>query len=162
VNEPAVDPAGPDAAPPPAAAGRAWIACALAWLAPGVGHLYLGRRRRAVVFFVVVLAMFFLGLAAGGAATLADPRQPLTYLATADNIATGPIELVGRRKTYGRLVYHLPGDEADPVRLELLERLRSRAAGGSSEYGSTFLLVAGLMNILLILDAWDIATGRKS
>ena len=46
--------------------------------------------------------------------------------------------------------------------MELLGSLRRQVAEGASEYGSTFLLTAGLMNILLILDAWDIATGRKS
>jgi TM2 domain-containing membrane protein YozV len=162
VTGPADDQAGPTPPVPAAPSGRAWIACALAWVLPGLGHLYLGRRRRAAVFFVVVLAMFFLDLASGGAATLADPRQPLTYLATADNIATGPIEVIGRRRTYGRLVYRLPPDEADPERVELLGRLRRKVSGGGSEYGSTFLLTAGLMNILLILDAWDIATRRKS
>ena len=162
MTEPAVEQSGPAAVPSPGPAGRAWVACALAWVLPGLGHLYLGRRRRAAVFFVVVLAMFLLGLASGGAATLADPRQPLTYLATADNVATGPIEVLGRRHTYGRLVYRLPADEADPVRIELLGRLRHKVADASYEYGSTFLLTAGLMNILLILDAWDIATGRKS
>jgi hypothetical protein len=31
----------------------------------------------------------------------------------------------------------------------------------NNEYGTTFLLTAGLMNLLLILDAWDVARGRK-
>lgn len=162
MTEPAVEHADAVATPVQGPVGRAWVACGLAWVLPGLGHLYLGRRRRAAVFCVVVLAMFFLGLASGGAATLADPRQPLTYLATADNIATGPIEVLGRRHTYGRLVYRLPADEANPERIELLGRLRRKVAEASYEYGSTFLLTAGLMNILLILDAWDIATGRKS
>ncbi len=162
MTEPVVDQTVPDAAPAALPMGQAWMACGLAWLLPGLGHLYLGRRRRAVVFCMVVTAMFGLGLASDGAATLADPRLPLTYLATADNVATGPIEVLSRRLTYGRLVYRLPYDEADPERLELLGRLRVKVAAATHEYGSTFLLTAGLMNILLILDAWDIATGRKS
>ena len=33
--------------------------------------------------------------------------------------------------------------------------------GPGYEYGTAFLLGAGLMNLLLVLDAWDVATGRK-
>ncbi len=29
------------------------------------------------------------------------------------------------------------------------------------EYGNAFLIVAGLLNMLVVLDAWDIAVGRK-
>ncbi len=45
--------------------------------------------------------------------------------------------------------------------MELTEKLRARVRSVTYEYGNTFLLTAGLMNILLILDAFDIATGRK-
>lgn len=137
------------------------LPCLLAWLLPGLGHLYLGRRLRAAVFFAVVMACFALGVGSGGASTLIDSRQPLTYLAVFDNLATGPIELLSRRLTYGRIVYSLPGEEGDPRRAELTDRWRTRVRRVTYEYGNTFLLTAGLMNILLILDAFDIATGRK-
>ncbi len=138
-----------------------WIPCILAWLLPGLGHAYLGRRRRGAVFFAVVLATLLLGVTSDGAAALVDPHQPLTYLATFDNLATGPLELISRYRTYGRLVYRLPEGEGDPGRVELTEKLRARVRSVTYEYGNTFLLTAGLMNILLILDAFDIATGRK-
>jgi TM2 domain-containing membrane protein YozV len=137
------------------------LPCVLAWLLPGLGHFYLGRRGRGGVFFAVVMACFGLGIASGGASTLIDPRQPLSYLAVFDNLATGPIELLSRRLTYGRIVYRLPGEEGDSRRAELLDRLRARVRRVTYDYGNTFLLTAGLMNILLILDAFDIATGRK-
>jgi hypothetical protein len=149
-------------APTPGAAARPFVACLLAWLMPGLGHLYLGKKDRAAVFFAVVLATFGLGIASDGAASLIDPSQPLTYLATFDNVATGPIEVLSRWRTYGRIVYALPRDENHPVRLELMARLRDRVRSVTYEYGNTFLLTAGLMNILLILDAFDIAVGRKS
>jgi hypothetical protein len=148
-------------APKPRSA-TAFLACVLAWVAPGLGHLYLGRKGRAAVFFIVVASMFTLGIASDGAASLVEDRQPLTFLATFDNVAAGPIDLFGRYMTYGSIVYALPVDDSDPRRMELLGRLRAKVRSATYEYGNTFLLTAGLMNILLILDAFDIATGRKS
>jgi Family of unknown function (DUF6677) len=138
-----------------------WMPCILAWLLPGLGHWVLGKKRRAAVFLGVVLAMFGLGLASDGASALVDRTQPLSYLAVFDNLALGPLDLVGRYLTYGRLVYTLPGGETDPARAPLMERLRERIRGVTFEYGNAYLLTAGLMNMLLVLDAFDIASGRK-
>ncbi|MFQ5876879.1 MAG: DUF6677 family protein [Acidobacteriota bacterium] len=149
----------PASRPEPAA--RAWLPCLLAWLLPGLGHMALGRRRRGAVFCAVVLATFALGVASDGAAAVIDPGKPLTYLSTFDNLAMGPVEFVSRYVTFGRLVYRLPSADDHPERIELMQRLRRRVRSVTYEYGTTFLLTAGLMNILLILDAFDIATGRK-
>ena len=62
----------------------------------------------------------------------------------------------------GGLIYRLPEAEGDPNRQAMLTRMRERVRIPTYEYGSTFLLTAGLMNILLILDAFDIASGRKN
>jgi TM2 domain-containing membrane protein YozV len=151
-----------DAADQPARhRGGPWLPCLLAWLAPGLGHLYLGKKGRAAVFFSVVALTLFLGIASDGASSVIDPRQPLTYLATFDNLAVGPLEILGRYATYGRLVYRMPEDEGNPQRTELTDRQRRRVRSVTYEYGNTFLLTAGLMNILLMLDAFDIASGRK-
>ena len=149
------------AAPRARSAAGSFVACALAWLVPGLGHLYLGKKGRAAVFFLVVAATFGLGIASDGAASLIEERQPLTFLATFDNVAVGPFDLVGRYLTYGTIVYALPGEEGDPRRTRLMDRQRARVRSVTYEYGNTFLLTAGLMNLLLILDAFDIATGRK-
>jgi len=149
------------AAPPPRAAASAVLPCVLTWLLPGLGHLVLGCKRRAAVFCAVVLLTFGLGLASDGAASVIDPRQPLSYLATFDNLALGPLDLVARWRTFGRIVYRLPADEGDPVRVALTDRLRARVRSVTYEYGNTFLLTAGLMNLLLMLDVFDIASGRK-
>jgi TM2 domain-containing membrane protein YozV len=137
------------------------VGCVLAWLLPGLGHLYLGKKGRAAVFFLVVAVMFGLGIMSDGAESLVEEHQPLTVLATFDNVALGPIDLLGRYLTYGTVVYALPGDEGDSHRTELLDRQRAHVRSVTYEYGNTFLLTAGLMNLLLILDAFDIATGRK-
>ncbi|PYQ14950.1 MAG: hypothetical protein DMH00_00480 [Acidobacteria bacterium] len=140
----------------------ALVSCVLAWLLPGAGHFYLGKRGRAMVFFLVVLATFFLGLLNDGHSYVADAQQPLTYLATLANLATGPLEFLSRRATYQRLVYRLPADENSPEALGLLKAMRNKVRSVADEYGTTYLLTAGLMNMLLILDAFDIAIGRKS
>jgi len=158
VPETAPDPASPQTAPVVSPV----LPCVLAWVLPGLGHLSLGRKGRAVAFFTVVLATFALGLFSGGTSSLADPQQPLSYLATFDNLALGPIEIFARKLSIGGLTYRLPPDEGDPRRQQLLSRLRERVRHPTYEYGSTYLLTAGLMNMLLILDAFDIATGRKS
>ena len=138
-----------------------WVPCLLAWIFPGLGHFALGKRQRAIVFCLIVLATLSLGLASDGTAAVIDRQRPLSYLATFDNLALGPLDMVGRFLTFGRLVYRLPAAERDPVRLEMIERLRERIRSVTYEYGSTFLLTAGLMNILLILDVFDISVGRK-
>lgn len=137
------------------------VPCLLAWLVPGLGHAWLGRTGRAAAFFVIVVATFALGIVSGGSASVIDHQQPLSFLATLDGIAMGPLDLVARRVTLGEIVYVLPDAEGDPHRQSLLSRIRERVKIATYEYGSTFLLTAGLMNILLILDAFDIAGGRK-
>ena len=69
-----------------------------------------------------------------------------------------PLDLLQREATYDELIWRLP---AGPRREALLQRMRQRVSSPNNEYGTTFLLTAGLMNILLILDAWDVACGRK-
>jgi uncharacterized protein DUF6677 len=146
----------------PAKGTSAAVSCLLAWVVPGGGHLYLGRRNRGIVFFLVVLATFLLGCLSDGHAYLIDREQPLTYLATFTNIATGPIELFSRFATYDRLVYRLPPGDNSPEQARLLEAMRKKVKMIGDEYGTTYLLTAGLMNILLMLDAFDIAVGRKA
>jgi hypothetical protein len=72
------------------------------------------------------------------------------------------MELISRYSTYDRLVYRLPADDGNPDAAQLLQAMRLKVKEVSDEYGTTFLLTAGLMNILLMLDAFDIAIGRKA
>jgi len=134
------------------------IPCVLAWLVPGAGHFYLGRRRRAIFFFVIVLVMLTLGLWMDGRTYVYDRGHPLTYLATFANVGLGPLDLIGRRMTYDRLVWRLPANRG---RAELVGKLREKIRSPANEYGTTYLMTACLMNILLILDTFDVAKGRK-
>jgi hypothetical protein len=135
----------------------------MAWLVPGGGHLYLGRRLKGAVFFSVVVTSFLLGLAFEGRPSVVDRRQPLlSCLQVFASVGTGPIEAVARGRIFGSLVYRLPPEDAGPVpRSEVGRELRRRTEAPSAPYGTAYLWTAGLMNILLILDAFDIAMGRK-
>ncbi len=114
------------------------VAMLLALLIPGAGHLYLARRTRAIVFFCVVLFMFIAGLVLDGKLYVADGRL-LTLLATLGSMGAGI--LYGIARVVGTF-----GDLGSPT----------------YEYGTAFTLTAGLMNLLLVLDAFDISEQRKS
>lgn len=141
---------------------RVAAACLLAWLVPGGGHLYLGKRGKGFVFLLIVLVTFGTGLLLQGRVYLANPEQPLSYLATFANLALGPLDLVGREVCYQRILYRTPGESNRVLHQEILDLSRRRILAVTHEYGTTFLLTAGLMNILLILDAFDLGIGRKT
>jgi hypothetical protein len=153
------DPGSSHAGAPEHGRPRALLSCALAWLLPGAGHFFLGRRRRGLAFLGIVLATYLLGLGLDGRAYLADREHPLTALATFANVGVGPLDLLQRHATYDRFVWQLP---AGPAQEPLLAAMRTRIRSQYSDYGSAFLLTAGLMNLLLILDAYDVAVGRKA
>jgi hypothetical protein len=117
------------------------VAAALAWVFPGLGHFLLGRRGTALLYAVIVSAAFLLGLSFEGRLYSPEPGQPLTILATVAVYGAGLLNLAAR------LLSPNPGGTILSV---------------TYEYGCAFLLTAGLMNLLLMLDAYDIAAGRKS
>ncbi len=112
---------------------------ALGWLVPGLGHLLLGRRLRAAVFFAVIAVAFVLGLVLDGELMLPHAGDPLSYLATVATVGNGVLFFVARSLGLGQGVVTAPG----------------------YEYGNTFLLTAGMMNLLLILDIHYIGVGKK-
>jgi hypothetical protein len=115
------------------------LVCVAAWLVPGAGHLYLGRRQKAIVFFVALLTMFGFGLLLEGRIFPFELSEPLVALAAIADLGLGLPWLVAR----------LAGTGAGTV------------TAVTHEYGNTFLIVAGLLNFLVILDAFDVAMGRK-
>ena len=116
------------------------LAVVLAWIFPGLGHAYLGRRRTALYYALIVTATFLLGLSFEGRLYTIERTQPLTILATFAVSGTGLLNLAAR------LLSSNPG---------------GTILAPTYEYGCAYLLTAGLMNLLLMLDAWDIASGRK-
>lgn len=114
-------------------------AAVLAWAIPGAGHVYLGRRRLGLIFCVIVLASLAIGVSLDGNLSRVVPERPLSLLATLGTMGVG-------------LAYFL---------LRFLAGYVGNVVASGFEYGSAFILTAGLMNLLLVLDVWDMARGRK-
>ena len=136
-------PLSPEPVPPalaPRRAGNPFAAAALAWLIPGLGHFYLGRRKTALLYAAIVTATYLFGLWFEGRLYSPEPGQPLTILATFAVYGAGLLNIAAR------LLSSNPNGTILSV---------------TYEYGCAFLLTAGLMNLLLMLDAYDIAVGRK-
>lgn len=125
--------------PPAAEPGRAAAVCVLAWALPGAGHLWLGRSSKGLVFLAALPLMFAIGLGLDGELFAVDPSRPLVALAGLADLGIGAPYLLARALGAGG------GD----------------VAAGTYEYGNTFLVVAGLLNALVALDAFDVARGRK-
>lgn len=135
-----------------------WIPVAAAWLLPGLGHFLLGKRARAAVFAAVIWGSYGLGLAHDGSLALRDGKQPfLTTLQIVANLGVGPVDLVARLGVYGAPTYtmgRVRPTAAVPI-------YRDRIRSDLSIYGTAYLWTAGLMNLLLLFDVWDIARRRK-
>lgn len=141
---------------------RTVAALIAAWLVPGLGHVVLGRVRRGVMFAGLILGSFALGLAHDGRLALMDDRQPfLSSLQVLANVGVGPVDVLARMSVYGESAYALPRDLGLPARETRLEILRKRTHSALSIYGTAYLWTAGLMNLLLLFDVWDISRGRK-
>ncbi len=162
-----MDPRSPTAGSEPTVGGvsmpRTILAVVAGWVLPGLGHVLLGRIRRGVVFAVIVLGSFAMGMAHDGRIALRDPHQPLlTTLQLVANVGVGPADIVARWLVYHAPAFALPGDTADPAYESRIEILRTRAHSEVSLFGTAYLWTAGLMNLLLLFDVWDIARGRKA
>lgn len=110
-----------------------------AWLVPGAGHFMLGKRQRAIIFFVIVMVAITIGVLLEGNLYRVVPNQPLTILATLGSMGMGAPYFI----------------------LRFILGYQGSVIAAGYEYGSAFILTAGLMNLLLILDTWDLIRGRK-
>jgi hypothetical protein len=119
--------------------GRLALVSVLAWLVPGAGHLFLGRRGKGLVFLIALPLMFGIGLWLDGRLFPLELSDPLVFLGAIANRGIGAPYLVAW----------------------LMDAGGGRVIAASYEYGNTFLMTAGLLNFLVILDAFDIALGRK-
>ena len=131
----------PPAGSPPQPEGlvRQIVVAVAAWAVPGSGHLLLRKPRRAAVVCGVVLFSFLFGCWLRGHLYVVIPEQPLSRLATLSSMGAGGPYFLAR---------YLVEYEGDIL-------------SSTFEYGKAFLLTAGLLNLLAVLDAWDIASGSK-
>jgi hypothetical protein len=120
--------------------GRTVTAMLLAYLVPGAGHLYLGRRGRAITFFLIVVLLFAIGIAVDGDLYTINHANGsvLRMLAALGSLGSGVIYWIAAGM----------GAHGDMTSITV-------------EHGTAFTITAGLMNLLLVVDAFDIAQGRK-
>ncbi len=115
------------------------VVCVVSWLVPGAGHLVQGRTQKSAVFFVAITAMFAIGLALHGRLAAFDFSDPLVGLAAVANLGMGIPYFIARSLDLGQGI----------------------VTAASYEYGNTFLIVSGLLNMLVAIDAYDVRLGRK-
>lgn len=124
---------------------RAWLIGVAAWAVPGLGHVLQGRWIRAALLGGSVWAMFLLGLWLGGHLfAVTGKEQGLSVL----------VQLLPMSANVGAGLLYIFCWITNTGFSEHAQLL-------TYEYGNTFLLVAGLLNYLAMLDAFDIASGRK-
>jgi len=124
---------------------RVWApAVALGWLVPGGGHLLLKRTGRGVLLLAAITTMFLCGLMMRGTMFTPQGDDLLTVLINwggwVGNVSSGILYLMSVWLGY-----------AQPD-----------VAGAVHDYGTKFLVTAGLLNLLAMADAFEIARGRKS
>ena len=113
--------------------------CSGGWLVPGLAHVLIGRWVRGLIFASCVLVMLALGLAMHGKLYDLQFDEPLHIFAFIANIGAGIAYWMAERFGLGLGTMTWP----------------------SYDYGTTYLWVSGLLNYLIVLDAFDIAQGRK-
>ena len=115
------------------------LLCLASWALPGAGHLWLGRRTKGLVFLIALPLMFAIGLAIHGRLFPFEMSEPLVGLGALADVGIGLTYFIAAALGYG-------GGHVRSV---------------TYEYGNTFLIVAGLLNLLVVIDAYDVALGRK-
>jgi hypothetical protein len=109
------------------------------WLVPGVGHLLLGKWVRAGLLMASIVGMFSIGIALQGKIYTPNTGEPLDMLGFAGDLGSGLLYGLGRLLGWGQA----------PVLVAV------------ADYGTKFIVVAGLLNIVAAVDAHSLASGRK-
>jgi hypothetical protein len=124
-----------------AAASGASPALALlaGWLVPGAGHLLLGKWVRAGLLMVSIMGMFVIGIALAGKVYTPNTGEPLDMLGFAGDLGSGLLYGLARLLGWGQA----------PVLTAV------------ADYGTKFIVVAGLLNVVAAVDAHSLASGRK-
>jgi hypothetical protein len=110
-----------------------------AWLIPGCGHLLLGKWIRAVLLLLAIATMFTLGISLGGKVYVPNTGDPLDILGFAGDLGAGGLYLLARMLDWGH----------------------AAVVTAVSDYGTKFIVVSGLLNLVAAVDAHSLANGRK-
>jgi hypothetical protein len=116
-----------------------WVAPLAGWLVPGMGHLLLRQWGLGLLLMGCVSTMFFLGLLMQGKVYAFNTGDILEILGFFGNLGAGALYVFTR----------LAGEGEGAIQ---------RA---TADYGTKFIIVAGLLNIIAAVDAYHIAIGKK-
>lgn len=117
-----------------------YSALLLGWLVPGAGHVLTGRWVRGILLFVSIGSMFALGIAMQGKLYQANTSDILDMLGFAGDLGSGIFYIVGR----------------------LLDLGHGAVQIATADYGTKFVVVAGLLNFIAAVDAHNLRIGRKA
>jgi hypothetical protein len=109
------------------------------WLVPGLGHIIQKRWIRGVLILAAVAGMFVCGLAMEGKIYTVNTGDLLEILGFLGNVGAGILYFVARAQDWGQGNIH-------------------RAL---ADYGTKFIIVAGLLNVISAIDAYHIGIGKK-
>ena len=120
--------------------GFVYLALIAGWLVPGAGHLLTGRWVRGLLLFVSIAAMFWLGIVMQGKLYVPNTGDVLDMLGFVGDFGNGLFYALGRILDLGQV----------PVQLV------------TADYGTKFIVVAGLLNFISAVDAHNLRIGRKA
>ncbi len=115
------------------------IAPAVGWLIPGAGHMIQKRWIRGALLFVSIVSLFLIGLAMQGRIYKANGGDILEILGFVGDIGAGALYLLTMAMDWGQ----------------------GAIAFATADYGTKFMIVAGLLNFIAVADAYHIAIGKK-
>ena len=119
--------------------GFVYLPLIAGWLVPGAGHFLLRKWGRGALLAASILSMFALGIAMQGK-LYSNAHEILDILGLAGDLGNGMLYIVSRMLGLG----------ADSVQVT------------TADYGTRFIVVAGLLNIIAAVDAHNLRTGRKA
>jgi hypothetical protein len=115
------------------------VAPAVGWLVPGAGHMIQKRWVRGLLLFVSIVTLFLLGLAMQGRIYKANGGDILEMLGCVGDVGAGALYILTLANDWGQ----------------------GAIAFATAEYGTRFMVVAGLLNFISVADAYHIAIGKK-
>jgi uncharacterized protein DUF6677 len=115
------------------------LAPAVGWLIPGAGHIIQKRWIRGALLFVSIVGLFLLGLAMQGRLYKANGGDILDILGFVGDVGAGGLYLLSLMNDWGQ----------------------GAIAFATADYGTKFMIVAGLLNFIAMADAYHIAIGKK-
>lgn len=123
----------------PASATMSIVVLVAGWLIPGAGHALLKRWARAALLFVCIVLMFVLGLLMEGKIYSPNTGEILDMLGFLGDLGAGGLYLLTRIMEWGHGAIQM----------------------ATADYGTKFIICAGLLNVIAAVDAHNIALGKK-